>query len=151
MPVDMTTCILLDTVKRRLNSSEKFKSAARGWTRTILVKLTPTLPGLPYVYKTFITIRDGRCAEIRALEPEEEEKADITVEMSVSTFDALLRGEASSGAMVLRGRVKIKGKVFELLKRSAVLEEVNRAMRELIFGGKAIPEMLPYLKREFTF
>jgi SCP-2 sterol transfer family. len=151
MPLDTTTLVLLHRVRERLNSSETFRNTVKGWSSRILVKINPPDPRVPYSYRVLMEVKDGVCTALRTLEPEENVDADIQVEMDIGTYEAMLKGETSSTAAFLSGKLKIRGKTMELLKRKAALEVLNETMREMLFGGGAIPAMLPYLKREFIF
>lgn len=151
MPIDTTTLILLGRVKEELNSSPRFLSAVRGWNTRILVDIHPPDPRTPYAYRVLLEIENGKCKSVRVLEPEEEVSADIKVAMDISTYEALLKGRTSSVSATLRGKLKMSGKKLELLKRREALEVLNEVMRKLLFQGGAIPTLLPYLRREFTF
>ncbi|MEM0318308.1 MAG: SCP2 sterol-binding domain-containing protein [Candidatus Nezhaarchaeales archaeon] len=151
MPLDTTTLVLLSKVKEELNSSQRFLNAVKGWNSRILVNICPPDPRIAYSYKVFLEIINGKCQTIRVLEPEEEVSADIQVTMDLGTYEELLKGRTSSISAALRGRLKISGKKFELLKRREALEVLNEVMRKLLFQGGAILTLLPYLRREFTF
>ena len=151
MPIDATTYILLSKVKEQLNSSERFLRAAQGWSSRILVDIKPPVAGTPYSYRVLMEISQGKCTTLRVLEPEEQVAADIQVTMDLATYEAMLKGQLSSTAATIRGRVKVSGKTLELLKRRECLEVLNEVMRRMLFQGGAIRTLLPYMRREFTF
>lgn len=150
MPIDVVTCLLMEKLRDNLNLTPSFKRAAKGWSAKIIVKILPE-KDIPYIYKTYLEIKDGKCIDLRALEPEEEVDADIIIEMGISTYVALLSGKTSSTQAFLTRKIKARGKVRELLLHKAVLDELNKLMNRLLFGGEAIEVLLPLLKREFFF
>lgn len=151
MPIDTTTYILLSKVKEQLNSSERFLRAVQGWSSKILVDIKPPVAETPYSYRVFMEVSQGKCTAFRTLEPEEQVTSDIQVTMDLATYEAMLKGELSSTAATIKGKVKISGKTFELLKRRECLEVLNQVMRRMLFQGGAIQALLPYMRREFTF
>ncbi len=151
MPLNPVMLLILDYVRRELNSSERFRKEAADWSCRIVIKILPDTD-IPYIYKLYMEVRDGECVELRTLEPEEELETDVVISMKLSTYTRLLKGEIGAIRAYISGAIKIHGpKASELRKRRGVLEELTAKTREILLRGKAIRAIFPLIKRDATF
>lgn len=151
MPLNPVMLLILDYIRRELNSSERFRKEAANWNCRIMVKILPDTD-IPYVFKLYMEVKNGECVELRTLEPEEEPETDVVITMKLSTYVRLLKGEIGAIRAYISGAIKMHGpKASELRKRRGVLEELTVKTREVLLGGKAIRAIFPLIKRDVTF
>jgi putative sterol carrier protein len=113
--------------RARLDGSEAFRSAARGWSGTVLlVERDDTGAGR----STFIALDDGALLHSRPATTTDIQDAEFVLRASADTWHDLVRGEVELIAAALRGALRLeRGSVFRLMPHagaaSAMLREAG--------------------------
>ena len=130
--MDATMMLVLDYLIKELNKDEKFLNAIRDWSVRLLIEIIPDLD-IPYLYRVYMEIENGKLIDIRVLDPEDEAEADIIITMPLSVYEGMMTGEMSMIKAFLKRKIKVRGKKGELMKRKKALEILNQKMREIMF------------------
>jgi putative sterol carrier protein len=110
-------------LKRRLNESDSFRTAAGGANATV-ENVIATTDG-PKRY--WIRIADGRVdlGSGPATEP------DAAIEQDYETAASLARGELNAVSAFMSGKIRINGSMMLLMQLQGALTELAREMQEM--------------------
>ncbi len=113
--------------RARLDNSDAFRNAARGWSGTVLLveRETSAAPR-----RTFIAVADGALAASRLATAADIAGAEFVLEASPNTWQGLVRGELELIAAAVKGALRLeRGSVFRLIPHagaaSAMLREAG--------------------------
>ncbi len=113
----------------RLHNSDAFRTAARGWSGTVLL-VEREGPGTPR--HTFIELRDGELKHSRIAESRDIADAEFVLEATAETWQGLVHGEIELISAALKGALRLeRGSVLRLIPHagaaSAMLREAGSA------------------------
>ncbi len=116
---------------RALDSSERYRSAARGWRYPILFKVAPRGPGF------LLRLENGRCLSVEWFEDPGRGDAPIIISGELRDWMDVIEGRVNPLTAILRRRLRIeKGDISLILRYSvAALEMVATAQR--VSGGRS--------------
>jgi putative sterol carrier protein len=115
--------------RARLDNSDAFRRAARGWSGSVLlVEQTAS----DQHRSTYIEVADGALAQSRLATHSDISGAEFVLEASADTWQGLVRGELDLIAAALKGMLRLeRGSVFRLIPHagaaSAMLREAAGA------------------------
>ena len=110
----MSEAEVLDTIKTMLErfNTEKNQKRFRKWNKTMAFTITD-------LEKTWVTvIEEGVPSELEEKVPE---KADIWVKIDSATWKGIIDGTESAMNAYTKGKIKIKGKMTDLLKMQKLM------------------------------
>jgi putative sterol carrier protein len=115
------------TWRARLDASEAFHRAARGWSGTVLLIERESSDRHR---STYIAVDNGTLAASRPATASDMTDAEFVLEASPATWQALVRGELELIATALKGALRLeRGSVFRLIPHagaaSAMLREAG--------------------------
>ncbi len=102
----------LETIVEKIRTDESLHRKLRGVTRTILFDLTDLGD------RVTLKILEGTDAEVSRGEPE---AADVVVTTDSSTLIGVIRRELNPISAYMSGRLKVKGKMSDLLKLQKIM------------------------------
>jgi putative sterol carrier protein len=116
--------------RARLDSSDAFHRAARGWSGTVL--LVERYEHQPQ-RATYIAVSDGTLAASRPATAADQSDAEFVLEAGPDTWRGLARGELELIAAALKGALRLeRGSVFRLIPHAgaaaAMLREAGGAL-----------------------
>ncbi len=116
---------------KTLDSSERYRSAARGWRYPILFKVGSKGPGF------VLHLEDGRCLGMEWLDDPSKGDAPIIISGDLQDWMDVIEGRINPLTAILRRRLRIeKGDISLILRYSvAALEMVAAAQR--VSGGRS--------------
>lgn len=114
---------------RELDSSERYRNAARGWKYPILFKVGSRGPGF------LVKLEDGRCLGVEWFSDASSGDAPIVISGELDDWMEVIEGRVNPLTAILRRKLKIeKGDISLILRYSvAALEMVAAAQR--VSGG----------------
>jgi putative sterol carrier protein len=115
------------TWRARLEDSESFRAAARGWSGTVL--LVADDPGASAA--TYLRVEDGRLIAARPAEAVDREAAEFVLRADRATWEALADGRAELVSSALTGRLHLdRGAVHRLVPHARAASAMLRAGTE---------------------
>lgn len=110
--------------RTRLEASDLFHDAARGWSGTVL--LVADDPDANAA--TFLAVEAGRLTAAHPAEVADRERAEFILRASRDTWDALANGQAELITAALTGRLRLdKGAVQRLVPHARAASAMLRA------------------------
>ena len=115
--------------RARLDASESFRTAARGWSGSVLLVEHDDAGALR---NTYIALDDGALLHSRLATDTDIRDAEFVLRASTDTWRNLVHGEVELIAAALRGALRLeRGSVFRLIPHagaaSAMLREAGNA------------------------
>ncbi|BAN90700.1 SCP2 sterol-binding domain-containing protein [Aeropyrum camini] len=99
---------------KALDSSEKYRSAARGWKHPILFKISDMGPGF------ILDLKDGRCLGVEWFDDASRADAPVIISGKLSDWLDVINGKVNPLTALLSRRLRIeKGDLSLILRYSA--------------------------------
>ena len=111
--------------QQRLNASDRFAEAAKGWSGKLLLIEKSDADN---DRSTWVVVGDGRCAEARVATTSDEANADFVLSANAATWSDLVAARTTPATAALLGRLHlIKGEVMALIPHAKAAAELLAA------------------------
>jgi len=107
----------LNELKDRLNADKPFEKAARKWEGSLVMNVQAD-ELLDKETIMWIDPYHGKIRDAKVLNNLEEEKSEFVLSAQYSTWKAIINGEMDSMKAMMKGKIKVQGKLTALLKQT---------------------------------
>ena len=107
----------LNELKDRLNADKAFEKAARKWEGSLVMHvLADELLDKETIM--WIDPYHGKIRDAKILNSLDDEKSEFVLGAQYSTWKAIINGEMDSMKAMMKGKIKVQGKLTALLKQT---------------------------------
>lgn len=114
-----------------LNGSKQYEKAAKRWKGALVTEILPEEGKLDNPVYLYMNPVEGRVVEACALKKLEEKDAPYVMTAKFSVWKDIIQGKYDGTQAIMKGKMKLKGNMQELMKNVAASQIMMNEMKKL--------------------